>query len=248
MRAATRVCWALGLVLAACGSPEGSPTGQNADGDVLPDGLDCAPADGTAWRRERLFVDGDRDGRGAGADAVYCIGAEVPPGLSIGGDDCDDADAAAWARWSGYADDDADGLGAGGRLDLCGGATPPRALSDASGDCAPADAGRWREHAYLFRDADGDGVTVAREGVLCVGAMVDAGYPPAASGVDCDDGDAARWLTMEGYADADGDGTGAGPLVSLCTAGGLPAGHVASDGDCARLRGSLPATPRCFRV
>lgn len=48
-------------------------------------------------------------------------------------------------------------------------------------------------------------------------------------GNDCDDEDAAVGAATRWYADADGDGVGAGPAVSACTA---PEGDVATTDDC----------------
>ncbi len=69
-------------------------------------------------------------------------------------------------------------------------------------------------------DADGDGVDAAS---------------------DCDDTNPLVYLALTGYADADGDGVGAGPPASFC-ATALPAGWVATDGDCA------PDDPSAWRA
>lgn len=237
MRATRWPLLALSLAAAACGSSdaplERRPGAPDADRDGVADLDDCAPDDPTAWSPQPLFVDADRDGRGIAPSALVCRGTLVPDGWAFESGDCDDADPAAFETYSGYADDDADRLGAGDWLVLCGGAAPPRVLAAVAGDCAPGDPARWQERPYLYRDADLDGLTVAREGLACSGDALDPGYSLDASGVDCDDADAARWLTMEAYADADGDASGAGPLLSLCTAGWLPPGYAAAGGDCA---------------
>ena len=236
MRALTSTLCALALAAAACDPP--APAGeqrveQDADGDGMPDAADCAPTDPAASELSALYVDADGDGKGVGEPVAVCRGVASPAGYSDAGGDCDDTDAAAFDGWFGFADDDRDGVGAGERLELCGGLLPPRPLSLTTGDCAPDDGSRWRELGYLQRDADADGVTVASAGTVCAGASLPAGHAMAASGADCDDGDAERWLAMEGYADVDLDGFGAGAVVSLCTAGELPEGYVAAAGDCA---------------
>lgn len=233
MRAARSLGLAALLASAAC-VPDSEPASRrDADGDGIWDAHDCAPSDPSAWYEEPLFVDSDRDGRGVGAAADVCRGTAAPAGFAARAGDCDDSDPVAFDVHEGHADDDGDGFGAGPWLALCAGASPPRMLSVESGDCAPDDAGRWIELAYLHRDADLDGVTVAREGLVCSGPALPPGYATVASGVDCDDADGAVWLTMEGYADVDHDGAGAGARVSLCTPGALPDGWAAAASDCA---------------
>jgi len=84
-----------------------------------------------------------------------------------------------------------------------------------------------------FRDADGDGRTVAQAGAICSGASLPPGYSQVPNEPDCDDTDPAVFSTVTGFADIDGDGVGDGIATSFCTSGGLPAGYAAGDGDCA---------------
>ncbi len=66
-------------------------------------------------------------------------------------------------------------------------------------------------------DVDGDGYG---EGSDCLGA-------------DCDDGDEAVWMSMDGYGDVDEDGESDTDPTSLCTDGTLPAGYSDAAGtDC----------------
>jgi len=103
----------------------------------------------------------------------------------------------------------------------------------AGADCDDNDATVWQELPYSFRDADGDGHTIASPGTLCAGASLPAGYSQLPGAPDCDDADPAVFTAVAGYVDADGDGVGDGPLIGLCTAGALPAGYAAVGGDCA---------------
>ena len=100
-------------------------------------------------------------------------------------------------------------------------------------DCDDSDPAVWQNLAYGFRDADGDGHTVAASGEVCSGASLPAGYSLVAGLPDCDDADPAVFTQVTGFVDADGDGVGAGVAMAFCTAGGLPQGFAPSDGDCA---------------
>ncbi|HEY0987479.1 MAG TPA: hypothetical protein VGD80_10530 [Kofleriaceae bacterium] len=99
-------------------------------------------------------------------------------------------------------------------------------------DCDDNDPDVWQNLAYSFRDADGDGRTVAASGVVCSGFVLPPGYSTVAGDPDCDDGNAAVFALLVGFADRDGDGFGDGIATPFCTAGTLPAGFVPIDGDC----------------
>jgi hypothetical protein len=112
---------------------------------------------------------------------------------------------------------------------------PPDADGDGTPDatdCAPRDPSAWQLLAYAYRDADGDGYTVAAQGTICSGASLPPGYAAFPTGNDCNDADPSIWAPSEFYPDTDGDGFGAGSPVSLC-ANAPPAGYAATDGDCA---------------
>lgn len=100
-------------------------------------------------------------------------------------------------------------------------------------DCDDNDPIVWQNLAYSFRDADGDGHTVAIVGMICSGASLPAGYSTVPGKPDCDDADLTVFTRVTGFVDADGDGVGDGLAMSFCTAGDLPAGFVAVGGDCA---------------
>jgi hypothetical protein len=65
------------------------------------------------------------------------------------------------------------------------------------------------------------------------GKTVDADGDGVEARSDCNDSDAAVHATVEGYFDADGDGTGAGTAHSFCIGGSVPAGYAAAGTDCA---------------
>src|SRR2546425_339618 len=88
-------------------------------------------------------------------------------------------------------------------------------VSDAT-DCAPSDPARWQNIPYGYRDADGDGHTVATAGTLCAGVVLPPGYPSAPNGNDCNDADPSVFDARTLFADTDGDGVGAGAALSMC--------------------------------
>ncbi|HET9625483.1 MAG TPA: hypothetical protein VFP84_29145, partial [Kofleriaceae bacterium] len=103
----------------------------------------------------------------------------------------------------------------------------------AEADCDDHDPAVWQDLAYGFRDADGDGRTVASAGTICSGASLPRGFLVAASLPDCDDTDPAVFDLVNGFIDLDRDGVGAGPLMAVCSNGTLPASFAATGTDCA---------------
>jgi hypothetical protein len=100
-------------------------------------------------------------------------------------------------------------------------------------DCDDNDPDVWQTLPYSFRDADGDGHTVAHSGAICSGASLPAGYSLMPGAADCNDADPAVFTELTGFLDLDGDGVGVGAAMAFCTAGELPANFAATGGDCA---------------
>jgi uncharacterized protein (TIGR03382 family) len=153
-----------------------------------------------------LYADLDGDGFGAGSAVQICVGGEVEQA-----GDCDDTLAAVYP----------------GALEVCDGL---------DNDCN-AVVDDLPGSPSFYRDADGDGFGDVP--VLdCVDGVLDDG--------DCDDGDATVFPgAPEGcdqidndcdgeqlllYADEDGDGVGAGPVLDTCPEDGIEA--VPLTGDC----------------
>jgi hypothetical protein len=111
----------------------------------------------------------------------------------------------------------------------------------ASEDCDDSNPDVWQNLAYSFRDADGDGYTVAQAGTVCSGASLPKGYSRVAGAPDCDDTDPAAFTTVTGFLDIDGDGFGDGMAMTFCTSGNLPLNYAATGGDCA------PADPAAWQ-
>ncbi|HEX8107303.1 MAG TPA: hypothetical protein VF516_06210, partial [Kofleriaceae bacterium] len=108
-------------------------------------------------------------------------------------------------------------------------------------DCDDSDPDVWQNLPYSFRDADGDGHTVALAGTICSGASLPKGYSRVAGDPDCDDADPNAFTAVTGFLDVDGDGFGDGMAMTFCTAGTLPANYAATGGDCA------PADPAAWQ-
>lgn len=96
-----------------------------------------------------------------------------------------------------------------------------RSMSRSLGLAAAIALGACREKTPASADRDGDGVVAAG---------------------DCDDANGAVHAWVTAYRDEDGDGVGAGPRSTFCTDGSVPAGYVASGGDCA------PSDPAAWRT
>ncbi len=212
-------------------------------GDALPPGwadvaTDCEPGDATRWsERPYLYRDADGDTVTAPAVGVVCSGDVLPRGYAIdpSGLDCDDADAAVFAPMSAFVDADRDWRG-GEAGTVCAGYTLPAGWAAEGGDCDDADAQRWQWLSYTYVDRDYDGYTANEYGTVCSGSGL--AWPLSSSpgwrgNGDCDDGDSLAHLNLYGYADTDADGVGGGSLLTLCTSGTLPAGYLATGGDCA---------------
>jgi hypothetical protein len=111
-----------------------------------------------------------------------------------------------------------------------------RRLDGAASDGAPpdgaaADAG-CRDG---WRDADGDGVGDPADAVRACDGPLPEGYVDPANGADCDDARADRSEGAEAFPDADGDGWGTAPAVTVCVTdeGSLPPRFAREAGDCA---------------
>jgi len=117
---------------------------------------------------------------------------------------------------------------------------PARIDADSDGfpasiDCNDHDHRVWWNLSYSFRDADADGHWISASGTVCSGILLPQGYSSfeLPREPDCDDADPLAFTNMIGFLDADHDGVGAGAATQFCTAGALPADHVATAGDCA---------------
>ncbi|MCP3166940.1 hypothetical protein [Myxococcus qinghaiensis] len=199
---------------------------------------DCAPLDATrAVAHAYLYRDEDGDGLTVDAPGTLCLAPSqpLPRGYTLqsGGTDCDDLDATVWWTRDVYVDSDHDGYGTGEPQARCVGELAPRGYALQGEDCAPADAFLWQWRSYAYRDADGDGDTVPEQGVRCSGELLPQGYAVLPRGLDCDDQDATVRVSWSVHPDEDGDQVGAGPAVTMCAGGTVPAGYSTFGNDCA---------------
>ncbi len=160
-------------------------------------------------------------------------GDSGPPGGVSPGTDCNDTDAAVRLRLEGYLDADGDGVGSGTPSIFCTSGALPSPYLAAGGDCdddstfTHPGAASLDSATACMRDEDGDNRGDAT--------------PPSgvAAGSDCDDLNAAVFVSVVGYADGDGDGYGAGTGAASCTSGVLPTGQVSSNTDCDDTRATV---------
>ncbi|NOK13922.1 hypothetical protein [Corallococcus exercitus] len=223
------------------GFGEGGPSARCV-GDTTKDwtqkGGDCAPLDATRWRSvPGLYPDADGDGAMGAGPVTGCVGDSLLGYREQAGPpDCDDGDATVSALAQAWADADLDGVGAGDAITWCPsqGRAPPQGYVLTSGDCAPRDTRFWQELPFTSRDEDGDGFTVARQGTVCAGSSLPAGYATVSGPADCDDHNARRTARVERWWDPDGDGYGDGSPMLRCVAPeeSTP-GETFQGGDCA---------------
>jgi hypothetical protein len=237
MRAAHWVIAALAAASVHCGGDEGrqapeDPAPIDGDQDGVVTAQDCNDRDPAVWRLATAHPDGDGDGRGAATATTVCAGDGLPYGWTDDASDCDDSSRALWKMGEAYPDLDGDGRAGGALAPVCRGvAQPPPGWADVATDCEPSDPTRFTELPYLYRDVDGDGVTVLAVGVVCSGDTLPRGYATDQNGLDCDDEDAAVFASMSAFVDADGDLRG-GASGTVCAGYSLPAGWAAQGGDC----------------
>ncbi|MCY1082784.1 hypothetical protein [Archangium lansingense] len=228
----------------------GGEPSQSCTGNTLPAGAsetsqeDCAPLNSSLHQvLSYSFRDADLDGATVPEEGTLCTGSTLPAGYSLTAgarSDCDDTRGDRWQLISEYPDPDRDSVGSGPAEQHCAGSLPEPGYSRLSSDCAPEDGTRWRMESYSWRDADGDGATVAESGQVCIGNSLPKGYFQfSGSFSDCDDTNAAVSVTWNVFADTDNDGVGAGSSVTLCAGTTRPAGysHVGTDcepGDASR--------------
>lgn len=225
------------------GDPARSPdaiercNGVDDDCDGLVDAADSA-LDGR-W----LHADGDGDGLGNPAEAVFAC--ETPGWVADGGD-CDDADAGLGAGSTFWVDHDGDGAGDAALPITACGERPGISATDTDCDDLNAAIGGPRDWTL---DADGDG---HGSGSPVSGCDAPGADWVADLGDDCDDGNGQTRpgaveqcnlvdddcngvvdddvVDVDWWPDADHDGYGTGASVLDCRAPG--ADWAAADGDC----------------
>jgi hypothetical protein len=201
-------------------------------------GGDCAPLDPARWQNLAYsFRDVDGDGAVVPELGFVCSGAALPATYLMSAPanqpfDCNDTDASIAIPLTVFVDGDRDGFGAGPAQQACTNGAPPAGFAATGTDCDDADASAWQSLAYTAVDFDGDGVTVPAMGTRCTAGVLLPPYFAAPHGNDCNDADPAVFIALTVFADADGDGFGAGPAQQACTDGTLPRGFATTGTDC----------------
>ncbi len=220
-------------------------TGTICTGASLPAGYattpgepDCNDADAAAHTIVAGFFDDDGDGVGAGSLATFCNDGVLPPGYVATDGDCATGDPARWINRS-YSFRDADGDGAAvveTGMVCSGAALPPGYLETAPAgrplDCDDANPD-VAIAITIFADGDRDGIGAGPSQVACTNGSPPPGF--STTGTDCDDLDAAVWVSLLFVAvDFDEDGFTTPSMGMRCTAGVLlPPYYAAAHGnDC----------------
>jgi hypothetical protein len=171
----------------------------DTDGDGVVDADDCFPEDATRYPGAPVHRDADGDGQGAGSASDRMTCPWTLEGYVTNGLDCDDTDPAVYDGAQVWADADGDGQGDADASFLLDCSAPGDAYATDARDCDDTDAATYQGADEACDGTDND----------CNG-MVDDG------------------MLQLLFADADGDGFGAGSPVSTCPG----SGYTAAGGDC----------------
>ncbi len=115
------LCVAAVLTGCGMGSSEDSESEageRDRDLDGVAAEIDCDDANALVHSEQLFYLDGDRDGRGAGAPIALCE-ASAPSGYAAVGGDCDDRNGSISEAIAYYRDNDRDAYGAGEAEPLC---------------------------------------------------------------------------------------------------------------------------------
>jgi len=212
-----------------------------------PIGDDCKEGDATKYQYLWGVNDQDGDSCGGGPSTKFCTGDTLPSPYiehsdqskcSVEGD-CDNNDATVWKNLWAYLDEDHDDHGTGDLTKACSGATlHPSFTYNDNTDCAPTLPNKWRI-GYVYIDSDLDGYTSDLDGdgeldyddkvQTCYGEDLPKGYTFTSLGIDCDDGNSAKWKNWYLYPDGDEDSYGSSTdiyyHVTICAGDTKPIGY-----------------------
>lgn len=108
---------------------------DDKDDDGYKDNVDCNDNDASVWQILYGYLDGDRDGYGAGSLRTICSGSSLPPGYVVNNNDCDDSSSSIWQILYGYVDVDNDGYGSSSSPGVCSGNSLLSGYVSIGGDC-----------------------------------------------------------------------------------------------------------------
>src|SRR3989344_1636456 len=199
-------------------------------------GTDCDDSTSTWWQLLTGYPDGDGDSYTSGGSQSVCSGASLAPGYasSANGNDCNDSDNAKWQNLTGYVDVDNDTYqGNSTPQSVCSGNSLPSGYTGTLipwGDCNDNNNSVWKSW-FVYRDADGDSVTVGNQQNICGNNTRPSGYELGQWQVngqdDCNDANLNVHTMKTVYSDSDGDQyavAGGTACLSAGTGSGAPTG------------------------
>jgi hypothetical protein len=187
--------------------------------------LDCNDSNSQQWRSVGAYDDSDGDGFGAGIEATYCIGEQLPINVSINSTDCDDSNSTIFTNLNYQAVDmDLDSFQLRSTGTECTGGSLSekfKATFDSSklADCDDTDNQVWRDVA-AFNDTDRDGYGAGESTNYCIGQTLQEKL--SLNSTDCNDSNSAVFESLNYLAtDMDLDGYQLSVTGTECTGGTL---------------------------
>ncbi len=197
---------------------------------------DCDDNESQIWRSVIAYDDADDDSYGTGVGASYCIGLQLPQGLSLNASDCNDSNSIIFENVNYLATDmDLDGYQLSVVGTECTGGTLSGTFqstfnSSQLPDCNDDDDQSWRT-IWLYEDSDNDSRGAGDETEHCYGDTQPAQWVLDSS--DCDDTNVDIWRNYLIYPDLDADSRGAITGEALtCIGDQPPNGTVFDSTDC----------------
>lgn len=188
-------------------------------------GLDCNDSNNQQWRSVGAFEDSDGDSFGAGIEATYCIGEQLPSNVSINSSDCNDSNSAIFTSLNYQAVDmDLDSFQLRATGSECTGGSLSekfKATFDSSklADCDDTDNQAWRS-VVAFNDTDRDGYGAGESANYCIGQTLQEKF--SLNSTDCNDNNSAVFENLNYLAtDMDLDSYQSHASGTECTGGTL---------------------------
>ena len=157
------------------------------------------------YRSVNLYTDSDQDKIGSGVSRDYCIGVDVPIGLSLTDSDCNDSDNHVYQELNySFRDEDKDNhlIVMPQIQKICAGTSLPNTyLATAQGkwigDCDddPVTGGSSYRMKSLYSDTDKDQLGAGDSQLLCIGDTIPEQF--SEKNGDCDDSDKNKYQQLD---------------------------------------------------
>ena len=187
---------------------------------------DCNDSNIQQWRSVEAFEDSDGDSFGAGSEATYCIGEQLPSNISLNSSDCNDNNSATFTSLNYQAVDmDLDSFQIHATGSECTGGSLSEKFkatfnSSKLADCDDTNNQTWRS-IVAFNDADRDGYGAGESANYCIGQTLQEKL--SLNSNDCNDSNSAIFENLNYLAtDMDLDGYQLSVSGTECTNGTLP--------------------------